>query len=321
MPAAIRCTYGGSLSGPPVSRPNLNAMEPHMFKKTLIALAVAMAAAPAMAAIDRESTGNGELFLAVSNFNELSAGKRVTYTFDTGIKLDNFLPSGPLPSALSSPITLPGWNSFLSELAAAKASIADVRFQLIALDGTFTETPDFTDTADSRRVLTTSNRPAAELSEEGPFSPSLQNSDLQRITAAARNLDRFLDYTNRLGTHATAENGWSVNRYSGPTDDADYFNSFVFKLDQDIEINFDPTAPINEQIGFVYAGSSVTVPGQQWSNDPANLLDYQGKFSLLENGTLTYSVAAIPEPGEWAFMMAGLSLAGMVARRRSARRA
>ena len=292
-----------------------------MFKKTLIALGVAMAAAPAMAAIDRASTGNGELFLAVSNPGEISANKRVTYTFDTGIKLNDFLTSSSVPSALSSPITLPGWSSFLSELAAAKVSIADVRFQLIALDGTFTETPDYTDTPDSRRVLTTSNRPAAELSEDGPFSSSLQNSDLQRITEAGHNLDRFLDYTNRLGTHATAENGWSVNRYNGPIDEADYFNNFVFKLEQGIEINFDPSAAINEQIGFVYAGSSVTVPGQQWYNDPANLLDYEGKFSLLENGTLTYSVAAIPEPGEWAFMMAGLSLAGMVARRRSARRA
>jgi hypothetical protein len=293
-----------------------------MFKKTLIALAVAMAAAPAMAAIDRESTGNGELFLAVSNPGEISANKRVTYTFDTGIKLNDFLTSSPVPSALSSPITLPGWSSFLSELAAAKVSIADVRFQLIALDGTFTETPDFTDTPDSRRVLTTSNRPAAELSEDGPFSTSLQNSDLQRITQTGDSVDRFMDYTNRLGAHATAENGWSVNRYNGPLDEADYVNNFISTLGfREQQINFDPSAAINEQIGFVYAGSSVTVPGQQWSNDPANLLDYQGKFSLLENGTLTYSVAAIPEPGEWAFMMAGLSLAGMVARRRSARRA
>jgi hypothetical protein len=294
-----------------------------MFKKTLIALAVAMAAAPAMAAIDRAETGNGELFLAVSNYGEPSPTKRVTYTFDTGIKMDDFLPSSSvLPSALRSPITLPGWSSFLTELADAKVSIADMSFQLIAVDGTYTLTPEGIEPPDSVRVLTTSNRPAAELGEDGPFSTSFQNSDLPRITQAQGDLDVFMDYTNRLGTHATAENGWSVNRYSGQDDYADYVNQFVYNLNSQIEINFSTAAAINEQIGFVYAGISGPVPDDMdWYNAPANLLDYQGKFSLLENGTLTYSVAAIPEPGEWAFMMAGLSLAGMVARRRSARRA
>jgi hypothetical protein len=230
--------------------------------------------------------------------------------------------SSVLPSALRSPITLPGWSSLLTELADAKVSIADMRVHLIAVDGTYTLTPEGYESPDSVRVLTTSNRPAAELSEDGAFSPSFQNSDLPRITQAQGNLDIFMDYTNRLGTHATAENGWSVNRYSGPDDLTDYVNQFVYNLNSQIEINFSTTAAINEQIGFVYAGSSGPVPDDiAWANAPANLLDYQGKFSLLENGTLTYSVAAIPEPGEWAFMMAGLSLAGMVARRRSARRA
>jgi hypothetical protein len=39
-------------------------------------------------------------------------------------------------------------------------------------------------------------------------------------------------------------------------------------------------------------------------------------FTLGSNGTLTYAVAAVPEPGEWLLMLSGLCLVGFIATRR-----
>ncbi|MBY0579190.1 MAG: PEP-CTERM sorting domain-containing protein, partial [Burkholderiales bacterium] len=39
-------------------------------------------------------------------------------------------------------------------------------------------------------------------------------------------------------------------------------------------------------------------------------------FTLGSNGVLSYQVAAVPEPGEWALMLSGFGLFGFIAKRR-----
>jgi hypothetical protein len=292
-----------------------------MLKKTLIALAVAAATAPAMAAIDVATTGNGELFLAVSNWTAASEASRVTYTFDTGIKMDDFLP-GSAAATTGSTTALTGWSTFLSTLATAGGSTADLRFSLFALDSTLTGTYNATN-AGARRVLTTSTLNAAGVTEPGDgVGESLQNIDLTNITALSSKVSQFLNATNGLASHSSTANGWSVNVRNGAIDAADFGNAFLDSLGSEgSDFNFTTGAALNSSIGFLYAANG-SLSGGTYGGKVANVIDYaEASFSVLDNGTLVYSVAAIPEPGELAFMLSGLALAGMVARRRAARRA
>lgn len=295
-----------------------------MFKKTLLALAVAAAAAPAMAAIDTAATGNGELFLAVSNWQGAEAS-RVTYVFDTGIKMNDFLPgSGAATTGFTTALT--GWGTFMSALATAGGSAADLRFSLIAVDSLGTNNVS---NPGARRLLTTSNVNAAGVVAPGDgILESLQNGDLSTIGSLSSKITQFVDATNALASHNAGANGWSVNVRSGATDTADFSNQFIDSLGYaGSEINFNTSAALNSTIGFLYAANNnvAGVTGLSYANRIANVVDYaDATFAVLTSGgdaNLVYSVAAIPEPGEIAFMLSGLGLAGLVARRRAARRA
>lgn len=289
-----------------------------MFKKTLLALAVAAAATPAMAAIDAAPSGNGELFLAVSNWQAAEAS-RVTYVFDTGIKMADFLP-GSAAATTEFTTALPGWSTFLSTLSTAGGNVADLRFSLFAIDGVGTLSAS---NPSAYRLLTTSTVNAAGVVAPGDgITESLQNVDMRDLTSGSSKLSSFLNATNALSTHSTDANGWSVNVRGGAVDSGDFSNAFLDSLGfEGSQINFTTGAALNSTIGFLYAADS-KIAGTGYGNRVANVIDYaDATFSVLTNGTDASLVYAIPEPGEIAFMLSGLGLAGLVARRRAARRA
>ncbi len=281
-----------------------------MFKKLVLAAALA-AAAPAMAAIGTQASGNGEVFVVASNFGAASEASRVTYVYDTGLALNSFQPGvGPFSMAMT------GWSSFLSTLSTAGGSLADVRFSVLALGAT-NANPSVN--PGTLRLLTTSTLPAADTISAGDDS-DLQNQDLSATLSQSSKVSQFLNATNLRGTHASTTNGFSVSTRSGATDQGDYSNAFLDSLGfQGGELTFTTSAAVGETIGALYARNSA--PGTGYGARAANVIDYaESTFSVLNDGTLVYSVAAIPEPGEIAFMLSGLALASLVARRRAARR-
>ena len=64
------------------------------------------------------------------------------------------------------------------------------------------------------------------------------------------------------------------------------------------------------------AGSFIGTTHGGYSNVLAG--DYQFKLTGNGNSQLSMSVAAVPEPGEWAMMLAGLGIIGFVAKRKRA---
>jgi hypothetical protein len=311
-----------------------------MFKKSMLAIALAAATVPAMAAIDDQLTGNGELFLAVSNWGGAEAS-RVTYVFDTGIKMDDFLPvSSALGVTEASTLSdtsfrtaLPNWNTFISQLTTAGGSVADLRFAVIAVDSTGANAAT---SPNSKRILTTASTGAGPMVADAPSTESFQNSDLNLLTSVSSGVSRFIAGTNLLATHNTPGNGVSINVRQGGTDNADWSNAFLDSLSfAGSQLNFTTGAELGAQSRFVFAGNAGPGTGS-YNSRAVNAINYSlgnadvddltsglaATFSVvagLDGAELVYT-AAIPEPGEWAFMMAGLSLAGLIARRRAAAR-
>jgi hypothetical protein len=231
-------------------------------------------------------------------------------------------------------VNLPNWSTFVSSVTAAGGSVADLRFGVFALDGTGTNSAA---NPNNKRMLFTTNATATAMTESAPNTDAFQNSDLNLITGDGNPLPAFVVGTNALNSHASAPNGVSINQRQGATDQADFSNAFLDSLGfSGSQLNFAASTALGERARFAYAGNAGPGTGS-YNARAANIINYSlngadvddlssglaATFGIVgdaTNASLVYT-AAIPEPGEWAFMIAGLSLAGMIARRRRGARA
>ena len=137
--------------------------------------------------------------------------------------------------------------------------------------------------------------------------------------------------TNALASHSSAADGDSIRARQGATDNADYGNAFVDTLGfAGSQLNFAAGTAVGEFARFVLASNAAGAPnaaatvvnfsagGADVADIASNLVSTFGVALDGENASLVYT-AAIPEPGEVAFMLAGLGIAGAIARRRRAR--
>jgi hypothetical protein len=93
------------------------------------------------------------------------------------------------------------------------------------------------------------------------------------------------------------------------------------------KVTFDSSALLGEEMNFyslwAYAatgGTSTAAGLQQFVclSGACDANDMAAKWSFAADGTLSYAVAAVPEPETYALLLAGLGLVGAVARRRKA---
>jgi hypothetical protein len=311
------------------------------FKRCAFAVAIAAASVPAVAAISDQASGNGELFLAVSNPFAPEA-QRFTYVLDLGIAMDAFLPvssslgvtAASTQADTSFTVNLPSWSSFVSQITGAGGSFSDLRFGVFALDGTGTNSAA---NPNNKRLLFTTNATATDMTSSAPNTDAFQNSDLNLITGVGNALPAFVGATNALSSHSGSANGVSINQRQGAVDQADFSNAFLDSLGfTGSQLNFAASSPIADLARFAYAGNagpgtgsynsravnaiSYSLDGSDVSDLGSGLAATFGIVGDASSASLVYT-APIPEPGEWAFMIAGLSLAGMIARRRRAARA
>jgi hypothetical protein len=285
------------------------------FCKTLIASALAaVSIAPAFAEIATTySTTGSELFLVV---RAAAAGGGVENTFvkDLGITFQDFLPNNKfaLDNSLNLSYSLAGdsnWTAFktATSLTGAKWAVYSI-YDNSTLD---------TDGISSKGMLMTTNKPASGML--GTSSANRLND--QKLTLGINSEKTFIDKTNTLTGQAGVTDGSSL--ITGTASGSWTFSKQAFygQSTSSTSAVFQPTANIGEVMRFAAVFNTNGATNSNVQNFSFNGLDYAtiDKYVstwTLADDTLAFT-AAVPEPGEWAFMMAGLGLVGMIARRRA----
>jgi hypothetical protein len=255
-------------------------------KRTLkqAALAIAVGAClPAMAGINNENAA--ELYLVVWD-EEVGS-----YALDTGLTIDDILAGSANPAGYSFSRSVgPAYAQFVAadldpnDLSASGGT--GTRWALFATDGEgFADPGDF-------RYLTTSFMDATPKIDNLTFNTVLGRKSLYAITV------------NQTGTHTPdfAINGESFN----PKGDAAAY----------IETTYFATAG-------VFGGNAVNTPAALWFVTTASYEPFDSALIERLNGSVSFdgqqvsfNVAAIPEPGTYAMLLAGLGAVGFIARRR-----
>lgn len=170
--------------------------------------ALTLAAAPSHAAIATASSGNGELFMSV-----FDATAKVSYTFDTGVLMDDFFVFGQQDSGSQRfwQIDDANWTDFMS-----RVNVANLRWAVMAGDSAGTAL------AGGTRLFTTLS---LTTSGTGPdYVTNGPNNTQFTSGLGSTQLGVFLAGVNVTGTHgapgATATdfgvNGSSVNAQTDP---------------------------------------------------------------------------------------------------------
>jgi hypothetical protein len=259
--------------------------------KFALAAALALSGAGASAGITGANGGiaanNAEMLLVV-----WSPTSESSYALDIGMTISQF-------NAISS---VGGFSAAVTSayVGTTLASAADARWAVLTYDTFGDPVPD---PDDNQSLYTTVTKGSAFT----PANPFLTADTLSNSISGWAN---FVAVTNTRGTNTSLANG----AYLAPkTDAAAYFLDTSNNGGPTLSSNFAPG--IGNVLGTASSFYRMSPTDIFDSSLPVTVQTFDGKWNF-DGSTVTYTVAAIPEPGTYALLLAGLVAVGFVARRR-----
>lgn len=252
-------------------------------KSVAAALVLAASAASASAAIDNGANGNGELFFSAWDGQS-------SYSYDLNVSIDAFETnknaSGQLNLSYGSDFT----SSFSSWLSTANT--ASLKWNILA-----------TDTSGQRRLLATVG--AATLPATNYTADVLRTAALNEQTAINA-INGTLVGNSGVTTSAAAAS------YAGTM--ASFYTRFNFNTTGTLAANSFNSGLAFEKTTANATGLTAGV-NTAYSDDGVAVRAWLASDNTLHIG----AVAAVPEPSEYALMLAGLGMIAAIARRRNSR--
>lgn len=279
----------------------------------LVAAAVMAASAPAFAAMQGATSGNGELlvnFIFQGGSSATAGGDDISAVFDLGVSMNDFLTHKNHAGYTQTwDLKASNYGSAWSDLLAFSTNDTAIEFNVIALDNT-----DLSTLAGGSRYLTTN---------DVATYASLTNANLNDF----QNMDSYVTANNSRGTHTSQVNGASTATPSDTTNS--YFRAVNGTTQGDTWLTktTDTTKTLATAQNFWFLTTTVAGGNTQAAKSPFGVdLNSNGSIGTgefgewsvnLAAGTITFAnPAPVPEASTYGMMLAGLGLVGFMARRR-----
>lgn len=264
------------------------------FKLVAIAAAIASMAGTAQADLTPANTGNGSL--AVVAFNTVS---RAFYIRDTGLRLNDFIPSGVT--------TLAGDGGVVGG-----AYTPDTGLALSFTDTSFSTWLTGQDTSAVRWLVTASDS-----------TSSAANGRSRLITSSAS--EALVIRNDQITNYTGSANAGNLNTLSGGVPFTTSFFAAAGApgfLDSNFGLGATTLTSLGQEVGLYYAARTTATGSTAVSQVPVRYGNANGfaTVSLASNGNFSYMAPAapIPEPSTLWLLGAGLMTVGALARRRQA---